>query len=269
MGRCVLPAFILGLFISTTVLFTPALSVAAETTQKTPMIISGHPDYPPFMWREGTTIKGVGVKLLSTICDELNIPYLIKEDGPWERVQRNARAGNIDVIVGIYLNEERLTYLNYSTAYLSDPTCIAVLPKSTLIYTKRSDLIGKVGITMHGDSFGTELDAYIEKKLRVERAHSAEALLKNLYNKRVEYILWGQYALLINAKKNHFSDIKLSTTPIVTENLHIAFSKKSPFTTRLSEFNVIIKRLKAEGRIQKWTDEALHNYQLHLDGVHN
>lgn len=232
-----------------------------DNSRREVMIVSGHPNYPPVMWKQGNTITGAGVELVTAVCDELDIPFEIRWSGPWKRVQKNAMAGDIDLIVGIYSNNERREYLDYTLPYMIDPTVIAVLKDNKFACNSREDLIGKIGISIHGDSFGQGLDDYIKTKLNVERTYSVDALFKNLIAGRVEYILWGYYPVTVNAARLGFHDkILINTPPLATENMYMAFSKKSGFGKYLKQTNSIIKRLKKNGTIQKWVEQYLLIY---------
>ncbi len=225
------------------------------------MIVSGHPDYPPFMWKKGNTIAGVGAELVKKICDELDIPFEIRWNGPWNRVQAHARTGHLDLIVGIYSNNERREYLDYTIPYMIDPTSITILKNKPFTFKSSGDLIGKIGITMHGDSFGQKLDDFIKTKLNVKRAYTVDAIFKNLLTERVEYILWGYYPVAINAVTHGVdNEIMILQPPVVTENMYIAFSKKSPFGKYLESFNKIIKRLKDDGTIEQLVQQYLSIY---------
>lgn len=225
------------------------------------MIVSGHPNYPPFMWQKGEEITGAGVELATLICKELNIPFKIKWTGPWQRVQNLAKSGALDLIVGIYSNDERRTYLDYTIPYMSDPTSVTVLNEKVFDYKNWKDLIGKSGITMHGDSFGQDLDIFIDKKLNVNRAYTVDAIVKNLIAGRVDYILWGYYPTVINAAEQGVYDkIKVLEPPVVTENMYMAFSKKSPFKKYLPEVNSILKRYKEDGTVEMLIERNLSIY---------
>jgi len=228
---------------------------------KVRMIVSGHPAYPPIMWQKKNSIKGVGANIVATFCKELNIPYKIKYVGPWERVQQDAKSGKIDLILGIYKNPQREKYLSYTIPYITDPTSIATLKNKLFKYNKKEDLIAQKGITMHGDSFGEELDNFIKEKLNIKRAYTSKAIFKNLENGRVDYIIWGYYPILTNANKlNYHNKIKIFPTPIITENMYMAFAKNSPFRHYKKQINTIIARLKKNGKIKQWANESLSEY---------
>lgn len=240
------------------------LNTALKQLQEPPtMIISGHPNYPPFMWQSEGKIVGVGVDLAKYICKELGLKYEIRHSGPWERVQRMGHVGEIDLIVGIYSNDKRRSYLDYSEPYLSDPTCIATLKPPPFNYTKVSDLIGKTGITMHGESFGKKIDAYMAKHLTIERANNGRAIIKNLIDGRADYILWGHYPLLIDTMRLKLEEkIQVVAPPVVIENMHLALSKKSQFKSYLPHINQIIASLKKEGQLEKWLEINLQKFNI-------
>jgi len=230
--------------------------------KKTGIIISGHPDYPPFMWESRGSIIGIGVELAKIVCEELNVPCKVNYAGPWKRVQENGRQGSVDLIVGIYKNEQRETYLDYTEPYMSDPTSIALHRGKDLAFKDRSDLIGFTGVTMHGDSFGQDLDSYIDQNLNLQRAHNSDAIFKNLINDRVDYVLWGYYPILTNASKLGLIDrIKILTPPVAVENMFMAFSKKSQFKKLLPQVNKIIERLRADGTFDRLSRKYLDIYQ--------
>ncbi|MCJ8271815.1 MAG: transporter substrate-binding domain-containing protein, partial [Psychrosphaera sp.] len=89
------------------------------------LIASGHVEYPPFMYRQGDKIIGVGPDLTTMIFNELGITVDSKYVGSWNRVQRKAEAGEIDLIVGIYKTDVREKYLSYpDEPYVEEPVGI-------------------------------------------------------------------------------------------------------------------------------------------------
>ena len=66
------------------------------------LIASGHDEYPPFMWKEGDKIVGVSAEVTSIIFGELGIKVNSIYIGPWKRLQKSAKTGEIDLVLGIY-----------------------------------------------------------------------------------------------------------------------------------------------------------------------
>ena len=104
------------------------------------LIVSGHPEYPPIMWKENGAIVGVAAELAKTIFTELGVPFESKSTGPWVRVQDNAKNGNIDMIVASYINRERQTYMDYTIPFLKDPVSVFVWKGKTFTFNRWEDL---------------------------------------------------------------------------------------------------------------------------------
>ncbi len=226
------------------------------------LIISGHPDYPPVMWKENEKIVGVGPDLAARVFNELGVAYEIRFSGPWKRVQENARSGEIDFIVGIYSNDERKTYLDFTVPYMTDPNSIFVMKNKTFHFDKWEDLIGKKGLTMHGESFGVELDRFIDEKLSMHKAYDVNTIFKLLETGRSDYILWGYYPFLIHIVQTGYKDRIIPLPKNVTvENMYMAFSKKSKYLHLLPEVNRLILKFKAQGQIDQWVKKHLNYFE--------
>ncbi len=216
------------------------------------IIISGHPDYPPFMRKQGNSIVGVGVDLAKIALNELKVPMEVRYTGPWKRVQKNARHGRIDLIIGIYSNDDRRKYLDYTDAYTSNPTTIFTLKGNEFPYSQWDDLIGRRGTTMLGDSFGQDLDQFILDNLQIDRVFEVKENFERLNQGRADYFLWGYYPVLISARKLGYEKrITAVTRSIVDEHLYMAFSKKSDYKKLIPQINRIIERLKKDGTVKR------------------
>lgn len=245
-----------SLFISIAILISPILTYAE-------VMLSGHPEYPPFMWQSGDKIVGVGAKLGAAIFEELKMDYKIVSTGPWKRVQENAKEGSIDMIVGAYINDDRQSYMDYTIPYATDPVGIFVPKGKDFKFEKWEDLIGKKGVTIRGESFGQELDAFVAEKLEMSLVNRYEQNFKVLESGRVDYSLCGVYACLSKAvttgNKGKFVPLKHHVS---SENFYMTVSKKSKHRHLLPKINELITRFSEDGTIDKWIDEALLEYEV-------
>lgn len=227
-----------------------------------PLIISGHPEYPPIMWQEGDTMVGAAAELAKTVFSEIGVPYEIRATGPWKRVQKNARHGRIDVITAAYINPERQNYMVYTIPFMKDPVSVFVIKRKTFPFDKWEDLIGKRGNTALGESYGKAFDLFIEQKLMVEKTPTVMQNFLKLEANRVDYAIIGLYPGLSYASISGFKEkIEVLSTPVVEENFYMTFSKRSKYAHLLPQANSIIARLKDEGRIDIWIQEYLDYYQ--------
>jgi polar amino acid transport system substrate-binding protein len=102
-------------------------SAFAQKAACSSLTITGHPEYPPIGYKDGERIVGAGATLVERIGGELKIPVQSKYAGSWAEAQMAARDGKVDIIFGIYFNDERANYLEYvRPAFLIDPVVVMV-----------------------------------------------------------------------------------------------------------------------------------------------
>ncbi|MEA1921388.1 MAG: transporter substrate-binding domain-containing protein [Pseudomonadota bacterium] len=247
--------------------FFPAAGVGAESlvgkadSGRKPLLISAHPEFPPVMWKKGDTIVGTSSLLAKTIFAELGISCKIVYSGPWKRVQHEAENGRIDLISGIYYNDERNRYLLYTKPYMDDPTSIIVAVGKAFPCFGREALIGKRGVAPFGDSFGEEFDLFIKDRLQVIRPYTLQLCFQALLEGRADYLLFGYYSALIGSKTFGYLDqIEVVNREIDTTGMYMAFSRKSEYCYLLPQVNRIIERLRKNGTIAKWNAANLASY---------
>jgi polar amino acid transport system substrate-binding protein len=223
------------------------------------LIASGHNEYPPFMWKEGDKIIGVSAELTSIIFGELGIKVNSIAVGPWKRLQKIAKTGGGDLILGIYKNDERLKYLIYpNESYTSDPVVIFVKKGKSFSFTEWKDLVGKQGGAIIGDSFGKEFDLYAEDNLKVYQVTEVRQALKMIVSDRLEYVILGLYSgrtqMIEIGLQN---EIEYLSKPIVTPAAYQAFSNKSKFIKHIVYFNKRLAELKEDGTVGKLIEKYM------------
>ena len=236
---------------------------AGRPSDKTKTLVaSGHPEYPPAMWREGEQIVGVGPEILKIIFEESEIAVDSTYQGSWEQVKESAKEGDIDVIAGIYSTEERKKYLDYSIPYMKDAVVIFTAKGKAFPYAKWDDLIGKRGTAVVGDSFGREFDNFSTKKLTVTEFVTVEESFKKLLSGEVDYFLSALYLGLFEAERLGLSDkVEYLPTYVMENDLCIAVSKKSKYRTLLANINEKLAKLIKDGAIEKLIDEKTKGYK--------
>lgn len=239
-------------------LFPPSLSCAADPV----LISSGNPNYPPSSWAENKQIVGVAAELTKLIFNELGIKVKSQTFGPWKRVQVNAQNGSIDIITTIYKNPEREAYLVYPKySYMDDKNVVWVQKGKTFPFKKWEDLIGRRGGSVLGDSYGKAFDAFMKERLTIEKVKSAELNFLKLESGRIDYFPYGQYSGIIAAKRFGYEfKVEYLETPLLSERLYIAISKKSKFRKYLPQLEEGIKNLKANGTIDKLIEKHIEKY---------
>jgi len=229
--------------------------VKVTNNQISSYVATGHPEWWPIMYRDTDKIAGLGADLTGLISNDLSISISCEYEGNWENAQQLVRDGNVDMLMAAYKTAEREQYYDFSDPYITDPVAIFVSVQSSLVYSGWSDLIGKRGIALSGDSYGEEFDQYIVDNLTMERVGTVAEALAKLSNGEADYFVYAYYSgeKAIADYPGQYNAIQ----PFITEeNFYIAISKKSSLRNYLSQINVAIKKYKEDGTI----DRLLQNY---------
>ena len=178
--------------------------------------------------------------------------------GNWADAQAAARDGKADMIYGIYYNDERAKYLDYvQPAFMFDDVAIFVPKGKAFPFTGKEDLIGKKGVTNQGESYGTEFDAFMKEKLDVARAAGIDAAFKDLLDGKADYLIAGYYPGLAEAAKDGVKDkVEVLDQALLTAEMFVAFSKKSPCTALASKFGQAITEMTTDDSFDKMLTDA-------------
>jgi polar amino acid transport system substrate-binding protein len=237
-------SFLSSLFpVLVTVLLCGTVSARAEK----PLLVTGNPQAPPIVWEKGGTLTGVGPEAATMILKKLNVPFELKNVGPWDQVQELARKGNVDLIVSAYKNSDRQKYLDFTVPYLKSPVVIAVKKGHKFPFTSWDALIGKKGVANVGESFGEEFDTFIKNKLDVTYIPYEKAFeMMNL--DLADYLIIDLYPAVIYAKLlNVENNVEFLDNPATIQHFHMAVAKSSPAISLLPKINREIDRLKKQG----------------------
>lgn len=231
---------------------------AADTCAK--LTVTGHPQYPVIMYKDGDRIAGLASILVEAIAKQLKIPVESKYMGSWEDAQAATREGKADVIVGIYFNDERAAYLDYVRPfYIIDPWVSIFMAKGrSFPYSGQQDLIGKKGVTNRGESYGTEFDAFIKEKLTVARSDGIDDAFKDLLSGKADYLIASYYPALAEAGiLNIAQQIESVYPPLLDAEMFVAFSKQSPCRYLARDFGQAMAAIKTDGRFNQMLTHAI------------
>ena len=125
----------------------------------------------------------------------------------------------------------------------------------------REDLVGKKGVTNAGESYGSELDAFIAQKLTVARTNGTEEAFKDLLSGKADYLIVGLYPGLADAAdhglKNQIEPLK---TQLMKADMFVAFSKKSPCLSLIKPFGVKINTMRGNGTIDTMLENSIRTW---------
>jgi polar amino acid transport system substrate-binding protein len=226
------------------------------------LTITGHPEYPPIGYQDGDRIVGAGATLVERIAGELKIPVQSKYIGSWAQAQAAARDGTVDIIFGIYFNDERASYLEYvRPAFLIDPVVVMVPKGKGFAFRGREDLVGKRGVTNAGESYGSEFDSFMAQKLTVARSNGTDQAFKDLLSGKADYMIVGLYPGLAAAAQDGVRDqIEPLKTQLLKADMFIAFSKKSPCLSQVKAFGRKINAMRTNGTVKTILQDATQKW---------
>ena len=223
-------------------------------------VITGHPAYPPVAWAADGKIVGSSAVLVTAIAQQLQVKKISSVDfGSWQKAQDAIKEGKADIIFGVYKDTARVAYMNYiDPPYMQDPVAIVIRNGDSLRYSEWSDLKGKKGVTNLGESYGTELDAYIVQNLTVARANGVDKAFDALLSKQADYLIIGRYPGKLEAKKlNILAKVHFLPKNVVYGDMYVAFSKKSKcYASLQAGFSDGLKKAVSSGTIDGLLDQA-------------
>lgn len=244
----------LSMFVALTLTGNAAFA-ADECTKIT---ATGHRYYPVIAYRDGDKIVGAAPTMVETIAKQINVPLESKYMGTWEEAQTAARDGKADMIFGIYYNDERATYLDYvQPGFTYDDVAIFVVKGKEFPFTDKSDLVGKKGVTNRGESYGNEFDAFMKEKLDVARANGIDGAFKDLLDGKADYLIAGYYPGVAEAAREGVQDkVVPLKQALLTAEMFVAFSKKSPCRSLADKFGQGITELTTNDSFGRMMDDA-------------
>jgi polar amino acid transport system substrate-binding protein len=230
-----------------------ALCAAAPAGAKDVVKITGHPNWPPFSFQHGQQIEGIGAELAAIVLKDLGFEVESTPNGNWKRVQAQAEAGAVDVIVAAYKTPERTVYLAYTdTPYMEDVNVLWVAKGRAFPFARWEDLVGKHGTAMLGESYGERFDRFIRDKLQMEWVSTPEQSLQKLALGRADYYPFSLYGGKIQIRELGFAGrVEHLSLPISTESIYLGVSKKSKLARYLPQIDAAIARRRADGTVER------------------
>lgn len=235
-----------------------ACSNAFADESCTKITATGHPAYPVIAFKDGDNIAGAAPELVAKIAKTLKVPLESKDMGTWEEAQAATRDGKADLIFGIYYNDERAGYLDYvQPAFMYDDVAVFVLKGKEFPFKDKNDLVGKKGVTNKGESYGNEFDAFMKDKLDVARANGIGEAFEMLVSGKADYLIAGYYPGTAEAAKDGLKDkVVPLDQALLTAEMFVAFSKKSPCRSLASGFGEGITNLTTDGSFDEMIKDA-------------
>lgn len=225
--------------------------------QCTKVIVTADPEYPPYAWYDGQTLRGASVDVVLTVLQSIKLPYELRYVGPFVRVLQNARTGEVDIITELKRNTEREEFLAFAdTPIFANPSSVFVRAGQKLKFTRREDLRGLRGGVTHGTRFGDGLDEFIEANLTVEVGPGIKENFLKLDMGRIDYFLSPHYPALAHLITSGSESRFVAMKPFVAEALnYVGWSRRSACLGKLAESDAMLKRYVATLSLGRLVDD--------------
>ncbi|MBN1969821.1 MAG: transporter substrate-binding domain-containing protein [Candidatus Delongbacteria bacterium] len=207
--------------------------------------------YPPYQFEEDGVVKGVVIDLLKETFKRMDQPYKITVL-PWARAIKYIEYGEVDGIFTIYKTREREAFADYSTEVLM-PQVISLFVRSDSNIEFYGDLSKlsryKIGV-VRSVSYGIYFDKAIKDGTfrSIKEVAVGEENFKGLDTGLIDIVVsnkFGGVDIINELKLNN--NIKMLSFDLDSVSSYIAFSKEKNLTKTRDKFDLVLKKMKADG----------------------
>ncbi|WP_420591403.1 substrate-binding periplasmic protein [Bacterioplanoides sp.] len=219
-------------------LFLIGFVLATLNSQARPLYYGSPANAAPFSVHHQGRVEGLCHKLITQFAQlqELSAEALVM---PWKRALVAAENGKLDVLCGVYKTQERQQFLSYSEAFAQEYVGLFQSNVRPFPYNNWQSLVQGAGATTIGDSWGGELDRYIEENLNVTRLPDLKQAFRMLSAGRVDYVIATLYQGVDVARKmgQPAEQVVVASRNLNSAGLYLAFSHKSQYAALLPQLN--------------------------------
>lgn len=222
-----------------------------------PIMRIDYPDFWPFFTRTADgNMTGFFYEIVSEALLQMHIGTAW-ETFPWGRCQANVQEGLADAMVTVPTTKRlRYTVTHRDPFYLKKLTIFTYKDHPRLVFIqniKTIDDIKRYGftvITYVGNGWNDK--HIVSRKIQTHQTAKVKNVWPMLAHKRGDIVIEWPHAAWPDIKKTGAAkDIVQTSISIDAMPFHLLVNKKSPFASRMDEFNRTIQRMKASGRIGK------------------
>ena len=228
----------------------------------------GYNDWPPYAWQDPQgEAQGLDVDLMRAFAVYLGckINFI---NVPAKRSHQMLKAGQLDVLMGATMTDERQAYAHFSSYYRDEELRLFVLDeqKDQINVDKWEDIFTKKLRLLVPSSGWYGVD-YQESQYRLEQEHLL--VLSPDSDKSVQMLTYGRGDMIVGDTMampyiaSQHQHIKLVPLKLVLDqnHIHLMLSKASMTPSQLEQFNHAIKAMMDNGEIarviNKWQQMSL------------
>ncbi|MEO9529890.1 transporter substrate-binding domain-containing protein [Roseibium sp.] len=201
-------------------------------------------------------LRGVFPDLAGRIFDILDIRLKSGPDLPWKRQLTLLENGQIDVLAGAYVTNERLQKFGVSRPVMKED--VAVFIRAGLPFRPQgpAELAGLRGVAPFGASFGEEFDTFAEVNLAIDRhpVDDLKTLIRLLIEDKADYMVSSRPGgERLVGEMSAYGVVEVLPWPAAVNTLHFLFSRATPCIDLLHSFNAELERQIDAGKLEDYT----------------
>ncbi|MEX6503242.1 substrate-binding periplasmic protein [Pseudomonas zhanjiangensis] len=221
--------FLRYLLLSLVLFSMPGLATAVGKCER--LVATGHPDYPPFMWRDPQNpqqLLGAQADLLALLGKELGVRIDVLASRSWDKAAEEVRAGRIDLLAGAALTLPGLETMDYiHPSLFSRAKVVLVRNIASFPYIEWADLRDRRGAVV-SDDLGQAFDEYAKANLNLQRGDKLSQLLQKLMLGEIDYLVHEREPAFAQAYTLGLQNDLLALSPTIdSEGLYLALSHNS------------------------------------------
>ncbi len=200
--------------------------------KKNPVLRVGNEmDWPPFDFAENGEPKGYTIDLMRLISKKTNLQFEFVNGFTWSELMEMFKAGQIDIMPAIYVNEERKAYISFTDKYYTQ-TSVLVVHQSDQSVQNLKDLSGKRMAAIKGYAITKELqESHPEIELVIVNT-VLEAIMAVSLGK-VDAFIEGIGVISNTVEQHYIPNIKIANEAglqkMKNPALHMGVLKKNSF----------------------------------------
>ena len=209
------------------------------------LIMATEAGFAPYEYYSDGKIVGVDIDIAKEIAKELNKKLIVK-DVAFDSIITEVKTGKSDIgAAGISYTEERSKQVDFSVNYTTSKQ-VAIVKKYSMIQSKSEISDKKIAVQLGSiaDTFVTE--EYPNSKIIRQKKYLAA--VQDLKDNKVDLVVMDELPAKRILIEN--PDLKMLNEPLSIDTYGIIVDKGNK--KLLNKINIVIKRLKEEGKIDEF-----------------
>ena len=234
------------------VLIMLSILLCGCTKREDKLIMVTEAGFAPYEYYSDGKIIGVDVDIAKEIADYLGKELVVK-DVAFDSIITEVKSGKSDIgAAGISYTDERAKQVDFSEDYTISKQVVIVK------YASRINTLEDLNDKRIAVQLGSIADTYVSESYsnnKIIRHKKYLAAIEDLKDNKVDCVVMDE--LPAQAILNENQNLRILDEPLATDSYGIIVDKGN--TELLNAINIVINRLKSEGKIEEFTMKHIKN----------